>query len=251
MKADRDSTGNETTDHPAGDPDAARRRLGEMIKRARIGLGIGSRDALAETAKVSKRVIADLESGARDNFSGRVLARIEDTLGWARGTVDLIVSDPEFEPPAPASRDDAADLIFRPPNFDRRPVSVEVPAIEALISALHAAQPTLGENKLPDEVVRLAEAATSVCWPYIVRLVEDNCIPGEKLHPAAQPLYDAWSDTARLAPGDPAATYTAWLAGRNTDVSASIVERYRHRWAESRRNRTGRTARSDAASPQL
>lgn len=224
-------------------------RLGEAVRRTRISLGISSRDALAETAQVSKRVIADLESGARDNFSERVLSRIEETLGWTNGTIDLIVTDPSFHPPEPTSSE---DLVFRPPDFSRKPIAVDVGAVERTIAALTEVNEERKDHPLTARMMQLAEAATSICWPYIIRLVEDNCIPGSQLHPAVRPLYDTFTAMARdFAPADPSASYTEWLAGDRSSASESIKERYRVRWADSRRVRRGRGPRREIGLPQL
>lgn len=213
-------------------------RLGEIIRRTRIGLGISSRDALADTAQVSKRVIADLESGARDNFSERVLSRIEETLGWTSGTIDLIVTDPDFQPPEPGGTE---DLVFRPPDFSRKPVAVDVGALERVIAALTEVNAESNTAPISAATLQLAEAATGICWPYIIRLVEDNCTPGSQLHPAVRPLYEKFTAVAReFAPADPSASYTEWLAGDRDGASDSITQRYRLRWSESRRARRGR-----------
>jgi hypothetical protein len=212
-----------------------------------MNLGVNSRDALAETAQVSKRVIADLESGARDNFSERVLSKIEETLGWTSGTIDLIVTDPNFHPPEPQDSD---DLMFVPAHYDRRPVAVESTAVTRLIAALKALGESNGDQLTP-ETRQLAEAAIGVCWPYIIRLVEDNCIPGVQLNPAVRPSYSAFTAVARyLAPADPSASYTQWLAGDLTGASESIAQRYRTRWVESTRVRRGRAPAPPQGAPQ-
>lgn len=218
-------------------------RLGAAIREARGSLGFTSRDTFAEVAGVSVRVISDLESGARDNFSEKILSRVEDALGWISGTIDQIVTDPDFLPPAPSPAD---ELVFRPPEFNRKPVLVDVAIVERAIAALTEVSRQRGEKPLPDDVARVAEAAVSLCWPYITRLVEDNVQPGNELHPAVRPLYETFLTMAsKFSPADPAGHYVQWLSGDAASANESVRHRYMQRWSESRRIRRGRRARVD------
>ncbi|MFA5711736.1 helix-turn-helix domain-containing protein, partial [Mycolicibacterium sp.] len=60
-------------------------RVGHTVRRARIDIGFTNRENFAEACGVSVRVLSDLESGTRSNFSERVLSRLEEGLGWAPG----------------------------------------------------------------------------------------------------------------------------------------------------------------------
>jgi len=61
------------------------RRLGERLRQARINIAHTNRENFAVACGVSVRVLSDLESGARTNFSDRVLSRLEAGLGWPAG----------------------------------------------------------------------------------------------------------------------------------------------------------------------
>lgn len=223
-------------------------RLGEAIREARINLGFTSRDNFAEVANVSVRVISDLESGARNNFSEKVLSRIEDALGWINGTIDQIVTDPDFNPPKPSPAD---ELVFRPPEFNRKPILVDVATVERAIATLTDAARQRGDEPLPDDIARVAEAAVNLSWPYIVRLVEDNCQPGKELHPAVRPLYETFlSMASKFSPADPSGHYVQWLAGDTPNASDAVRHRYMQRWSESRRIRRGRRVRTDISWPE-
>lgn len=214
-------------------------RAGECIRQARIELGYSNRENFAETCNISVRVLSDIESGTRTNFSGRVLGDLEDGLGWPAGTIDQLVSDPDFQPPTPGG---AADLVFRPPVFNRRPVHVEVATIERSIAALTEAHREWGNR--PGTVEKtVTSALVSQCWPYITRLLEDNCLPGRELHPAVTPLYSAFVKLSDwVSPSDPARKYAQWLAGETGEVDETIKHRYMQRWSESRRVVRGRRA---------
>ena len=215
-------------------------RLGAAVRQARIDIGYTSRAAFAEASNVSVRVISDLESGTRSNFSAKVLSRVESALGWLSGTMDQIVADAGFVPARPSSGD---DLIFQAPEFDRRPVAVEVPAVEWAIAALAET----AHDPRSATVKRVAEAAVGLCWPYVVRLVEDNCRPGNELHPSVRPQYETFLTVAvEFSPADPSRQYVRWLAGDTEEVSEAVRHRYMQRWSESRRANRGRRTRSVA-----
>lgn len=158
-------------------------RRGESVRQARKALGYTNRERFAEACNISTRVLADLESGARTNFSDRVIGRIEVGLQWPSGTLDQLAADPEFTPPAPGT---GRDLIFRTPTFDRRPVLVDVSVVERAMAALTDASRAKASG---EEVAALGSALASLCWPYVSRLVADNCRPGNELHPGVHPIY--------------------------------------------------------------
>lgn len=219
-------------------------RLGTAIRKARIDMGYTNREAFADACNVSVRVLADIEAGSRGNFSDRVLGSLEEGLGWPAGTVDQIISDDGFQPPAPGGN---TDLVFRPPAYNRRPVPVDVAVIERSIAALTEAH-RASKGKKPSAVeAALASALVADCWPYVLRLLEDNCLPGRELHPAVRPLYEAFAKLSDWAsPNDPSARYAQWLVGDAGEVPEAVRERHMQRWSDARRATRGRS-RADAA----
>lgn len=214
---------------------------GSAVRQARIALGYTNRENFAAACNVSVRVLSDLESAARSNFSDRVLARVEQGLQWPAGTIEQITADPDFTPPAPMP---GGDLIFRPPAFDRRPVLVDVSSVERAIAALTE---TSRSKAAGEQVDALGGALVTLCWPYVLRLVENNCQPGNELHPAVRPLYEAFTAlSSEFSPSHPSQRYAQWLAGDSPAVASSVRQRYMHRWTESRRAPRGRHAGSEA-----
>jgi hypothetical protein len=212
-------------------------RAGELIRRARIELGYTNRENFADTCNVSTRVLSDIEAGTRSNFSSRVLSGLEDGLGWPAGTIDQLVSDPDFVPPTPGG---AGDMVFRPPVFNRRPVPVDVAVVERSITALTEAHRASKEKPGPTERA-LAAALLAQSWPYVLRLLEDNCLPGRELHPAVVPLYTAFSEISDwVSPSDASRRYARWLVGDAGTVDDTIRQRYTQRWSDSRRSTRGR-----------
>lgn len=219
-------------------------RLGQAIRKGRIEMGYTNREAFADVCNVSVRVLADVEAGSRNNFSDRVLGGLEEGLGWPAGTIDQIISDPGYQPPAPGG---SADLVFRPPVYNRRPVPTDVATIERSISALTEAHREAKGRKLTGVEAALAAALVADCWPYVLRLLEDNCLPGREVHPAVRPLYEAFAKLSDwAAPNDPSARYAQWLVGDAGEVSDSVRERNMQRWSDARRAVRGRP-RADAA----
>ncbi len=217
-------------------------RLGNYVRDARNEIGYSNREDFAAAANVSVRVVADLEAGSRSNFSERILSRIESGIGWPAGTIDQVVLDPKFTPPKAAI---GGDLLFRPPTFDRQPVQVEVGAVEKTIGLLTEISRERASRKKPptksDAEQRVCAAAVALCWPYVIRLVEDNCLPGNELHPSVRPLYEAFlAVQAEYAPEDTSGRYAQWLAGDMTDATDQMKRRYMERWSESRRARPSR-----------
>lgn len=213
-------------------------RRGETVRQARIARGYTNRENFAEVCNVSTRVLSDFESGARSNFSERVISRIEEALQWPAGTIEQIASDPNFTPPAPVT---GGDLIFQPPAFDRRPVATDVPTVERGIAALTEASRSGASGS--SDAAAMGAALVALCWPYVLRLVEDNCLPGNELHPAVRPLYSAFIELAdEFPPQDPSQRYAQWLAGDAPDVTEPTRERYLQRWMDSRRVSRGRSA---------
>ncbi len=217
-------------------------RLGALVREARLRVGYPNREDFAAACNVSVRVLSDLESGARSNFSERVLSRLESGLDWPPGTVDQIVFDSSFVPPKSTP---GSDLMFRPPAFDRTPVQVEVGTVEKTIALLAELSRESGveASKEGSAVNRIGAVAVALCWPYVIRLVEDNCLPGNALHPSVRPLYQEFlSVQDTFAPQDTSGRYARWLAGDMPDAPDAVRRRYHERWTESRRSRPGRRA---------
>lgn len=217
-------------------------RLGTLVAEARKEIGYSNREDFAAAVSVSVRVLSDLEAGARTNFSERILSRVESGIGWPSGTVDQVITDPDFVPPKPTQ---GGDLLYRPPTFDRQPVQVEVGTVERTIGLLTDISKDLARDKKPatvtDALERLASQAIALCWPYVIRLVEDNCLPGNELHPSVRPIYEVFlARQAEYAPEDTSGRYAQWLAGDITDAPEAIRRRYMERWTESRRTRPSR-----------
>lgn len=79
------------------------RRLGEMVREARIRRGYRTQRALAETMGVSSKLINNIELGKNTSYSPTSLIGLEMALGWGRGSVERVLSgdDPfEAEPAA-------------------------------------------------------------------------------------------------------------------------------------------------------
>lgn len=212
-------------------------RAGEFVRQARIELGYSNRENFAETCSISTRVLSDIEAGTRINFSNRVLSGLEEGLGWPAGTIDQIVSDPLFSPPAPGG---AGDMLFRPPLFNRNPVWVDVATIENSIAVLTEAKHAWGDTPGPVESA-VAAALVAQSWPYVTRLLEDNCLPGQELHPAVYPFYSAFTKLSDwVSPADPTRRYAKWLVGESGAISDAQRERFMQRWADARRATKGR-----------
>lgn len=119
--------------------------------------------------------------------------------------------------------------------FSRRPVQVPAAVADRSIAALAEARRAVGNT--PSRVEKeLAGLLVAQIWPYVVRLVEDNVVPGRELHPAMRPLYEVFADLAEwAAPGDPQGRYANWLTGGASDRPEPFRQRYMARWSESRR----------------
>lgn len=89
---------------------------------------------------------------------------------------------------------------------------------------------TGGDHDVPDR--RSTADAVMPLWPFLIGLVELNCLPGNELHRGVRPAYARLlSLTAdRVLIGD--ARYVAWLAG---DIRVDGLTRRRHmrRWDQA------------------
>lgn len=80
-------------DPMAGEQDWA--RLAKRVVAARVERGMNSREALAKEGGFSTRFLGDIETGRRSNYDPAYLARLEQALGWATGSVDSILAGGE------------------------------------------------------------------------------------------------------------------------------------------------------------
>lgn len=192
------------------------RRLGNAVRDARLAQGYTSRESFAESANISVRALADLESCARTNFSDRTLTRIEDKLGWKPTTATRIARDNAAAPPPTNSGQQVPFRVGYPGA-----VAVKAEAAERALTAL---------TKIPvDTATRDAEyleildllgpPLVELCWQYMTRLVENNCVPGAELHPSVRQLYDNFYTVAtRFCTPDPSGSYTQWLCQRRVKI---------------------------------
>ncbi|SIN33241.1 helix-turn-helix domain-containing protein [Mycobacteroides abscessus] len=101
-------------------------RLGQLVVARRIQLGLRTSVALAEAAGLTTRVISDLESGRRSNFSASTKAQIEGALKWHTGSIDDALKGGE---PRPVRGAGVSDLL--PPRSDTHANS-EANAVQGL-----------------------------------------------------------------------------------------------------------------------
>ena len=215
----------------SSDRDAGR-RLGAAVRRARLDEGFTNREDFAEHCNVSVRVLADLEAGTRTNFSPRIIAGLEAGIGWPAGTIARIAADPTFEPPAPGS----ADWLSRDPVFNRRPVPVDVAVIKRALAILNPTYDAAAGRELPAAEAAMAKVLLEAAWPYVTRLLEDNCRPGKGLHPSVKPYWEPFQRISEwLSPGQPAAHYARWLVGEISTLDEVTLKAYTRRWAVTRR----------------
>ncbi len=69
-------------------------RLGHHIVSRRVALGYRTRTDLANSLKFTVRTLADIENGVRRASPG-TYAMLENTLGWAPGSIDTILAGGE------------------------------------------------------------------------------------------------------------------------------------------------------------
>ncbi len=61
-------------------------KVGRHVRARRNELRLTTRQ-LADRAKVSARLLGDLENGRRDNYDDQTLLRVEHALRWVRGSI--------------------------------------------------------------------------------------------------------------------------------------------------------------------
>jgi ribosome recycling factor len=66
-------------------------RLGEYVVARRVHLGYKKRPAFSAASGISTRILGDIETGRRANFDRTTVAALENTLGWATGSVASIL----------------------------------------------------------------------------------------------------------------------------------------------------------------
>ena len=206
------------------------KRLGIQVRKARIAQGHSNRSSLATASGVSERLISDVESGTRSNFSERKLNALSASLGWSSDAVTRILGDKQFQP-----RVVSAISKKGIPDFDDSPAAVDVEhlqgATDLLISCFPEAATAMEQS--------LVEALYPVARAYVIRLIEDNCDPGRSVSPAVIHWHDGIVRIGSvLAPEDPEISYLRWLSGEELPVGPGIGAVYQKRWSSSRRSRS-------------
>ncbi|TLH64255.1 hypothetical protein C1S80_12645 [Mycolicibacterium aubagnense] len=213
-------------------------RVGQRVAEARKALGFTNRKAFAESCGVSDRLVTDLETGNRANFSARTLALLEEGLGWPIGTMGMMAADDSVEAPEAGI---GGDLQWGFMYQDPKPVQVEVPVIQRAITALTDAS-RVGALK-GQEAHAVGAALVRLSWPYVIRLIEDNCQPGKEVHRGVRPLYESFEElAAEYGVVDASARYARWLAGdlAENELTDKDVKAFWQRLIESRRARPRR-----------
>jgi transcriptional regulator with XRE-family HTH domain len=82
---------------PKGTEDAGQdwARVGRYVVARRTDMGFDLRAEFAAHAKITTRVISDLENARRGNYDQVTIAKLEKALGWATGSVDRIAAGGE------------------------------------------------------------------------------------------------------------------------------------------------------------
>lgn len=82
------------------------KRLADHVYAGRVALGMKTRKQLADAAGFSDRLLGSVERGERGNYDDRTKARLERALGWAPGSVDVILAGGDPIEPAVDNADD-------------------------------------------------------------------------------------------------------------------------------------------------
>lgn len=84
-------------------PDPARRRLGDLLLQRRVDIDAryANRRAFCTEAQVDYRVVSDIESARRDNFSQPVIVQLENAYRLKRGNIERILKGGGLEPQQP------------------------------------------------------------------------------------------------------------------------------------------------------
>lgn len=67
-------------------------RAGNKVRTARTRAGYRTLEEFAHATGIGKRTLGDLETGARGNFTDRILDRVEAELGWPEGQIRRIAT---------------------------------------------------------------------------------------------------------------------------------------------------------------
>jgi transcriptional regulator with XRE-family HTH domain len=78
-------------------------RLGDAIVTRRVRLGMPIQKQFVDHSQLSQRILSDLERGKRTSYEPSTLARLEQALNWAPGSVQavLVGGDPQPLPDPP------------------------------------------------------------------------------------------------------------------------------------------------------
>ena len=79
-------------------------------RRVQLNPSYRTRRVFCEEKKIDYRVISDIESARRDNFSGPMIAAIEIAYDIAEGSIEMALKDPNLKelPPRTDARSSAA-----------------------------------------------------------------------------------------------------------------------------------------------
>ena len=67
-------------------------RLGELVHAERLRLGQRHQGDFAARIGISRRVLSDIERGARTRYRAETLAAVEAALGWEPGDIGRVVA---------------------------------------------------------------------------------------------------------------------------------------------------------------
>lgn len=206
-------------------------RLGARIREARKALGYSSFEAFAEACGFSARVASAIEAGERTNYSVPTLERLETGLGWSSGTVQRVLSEPDFDP-ATTTAQRGGGMLFRPPDYGPNTVPVAVDSVIEVCEVLDQAAASASAGA--GELRQLAATVLPVCWLYILPIIQNNCVPVEYVHPAGRLIYDGWVKVREeFSSPDDLSSYAQWLVGDRPDTGKADRDRYRRRWEAS------------------
>lgn len=90
------------------------------------------------------------------------------------------------------------------------------------------------QGSSPDEARRRsAGEALLPMWPYLIGIMERNCLPGNELHPEVRTVYERFAAASAEFIPQADADYAAWLAG-DKEVDDKARQSYMRRWDAGR-----------------
>jgi hypothetical protein len=96
------------------DPQEPWRRLGALLVERREELGYRRTIAFVRAKGLKhRRVVDDLESGRRDNYSPSTLAQTEQLYGWKAGSIAAVLAGGEPQPAVTAALAGGDDQLRR------------------------------------------------------------------------------------------------------------------------------------------